>query len=189
MSETIDKLLHDWRDGSPAALDDLMPVVVDELRQLARRHLENEPSGHTLQPTALVNEVYLRLTAGRQGDLEDRTHFFAFASRLMRQILVDHARARRTAKRGGGAAKLPLDAAADVPGQQKVDLTTVLAVDAALKRLEALDPRQGRIVELRYFSGLTLAEISSALGISRATVERHWSVARRWLAREIRSSS
>ena len=180
----ITRLLKDWHAGDDAALDNLLPTVIEELRRIARRHLAREAPGHTLQPTALVNEVYLRL-AGRRADLESRIHFFAFAARLMREILVDHARARRTRKRGGDAQRVDFEAALGVAVNVAVDLDTVLAVDDALRRLEALDAEQSRIVEMRYFSGLTLPEIAEVMEISLATVERRWSVARRWLAREI----
>lgn len=182
----ITRLLKDWHAGDDAALDTLLPTVFEELRRIARRHLSREAPGHTLQPTALVNEVYLRLT-GRRADLESRVHFFAFAARLMREILVDHARARRTHKRGGEAQRVDFEAALGVAAEVAVDLDTVLAVDHALRRLEEFDAEQSRTVELRYFSGLTLPEIAGVMEISLATVERRWSVARRWLAREISS--
>lgn len=180
----VTRLLRDWRQGDEDAFRELIPVVFHELRRLAQYHLSREAPGHTLQPTALVNEVYLRLMGGT-AEIEDRTHFFAFAARLMREILVDHARARQAAKRGGGAVKVSLDEAVGVASHQGLDVATVLAVDAALSRLEQLDERQGRVVELRTFSGLTLPEIAEVVGVSLATVERDWSVARRWLAREL----
>lgn len=160
-----------------------MPLVFDELRQLARSHLRRERDGHTLQPTALVNELYLRL-AGQEGmQWESRVQFFAFASGLMRGILVDHYRARQTAKRGGGTSMISLDEAIAVTERRDIDL---LAVDDALTALASLDSRQCRIVELRFFGGLTLEEIAQALGLSVATVRREWAAARSWLAREIR---
>ncbi len=177
--------LRAWNDADPEALRRLMPEVVDELRGLARRYFLRERSGHTLQPTALVNEVYLRLAGGQVGKLADRGQFFAFAARLMRQILVDHARGRRTSKRGGGLRKLSLDDVPFLSDRGGLDLETLLLVDNALDRLGALDPRQRSIVELRYFGGLTLPEIAEILGVSVPTIERSWRVARRWLAREI----
>ena len=160
-----------------------MPLVFDELRRLARSHLRRERDGHTLQPTALVNELYLRL-AGQEGlQWESRVHFFAFASGLMRGILVDHYRARQTAKRGGGTLMLSLDEAIAIPERRDLDL---LAIDDALTALASLDPRQCRIVELRFFGGLTLEEIAETLGLSVATIRREWAAARAWLAREIR---
>jgi RNA polymerase sigma factor (TIGR02999 family) len=182
--QAITGLLAEWHGGDEDAFRELLPIVFHELRKLARHHLARESPGHTLQPTALVNEVYLKMVGSRAGLLENRTHFFAFAAQLMREILVDHARARMTAKRGGKVPRVGLDEAFGVSAEG-VDLTTVLVVDAALKRLEALDERQARVVTLRYFSGLTLKEIADVLGISLATVERQWSVARRFLAREI----
>ena len=183
-SQAITGLLAEWHDGDEQAFRELLPIVFHELRKLARHHLSRESPGHTLQPTALVNEVYLKMLGARAGLLQNRTHFFAFAAQLMREILVDHARARLTAKRGGKVPRVGLDEAFGVSAKG-VDLPTVLAVDAALKRLEALDERQARVVTLRYFSGLTLREIADVLGTSLATVERQWSVARRFLAREI----
>ncbi len=185
----ITDLLHDWNDRDEQALGRLMPVVVEELRRLADRYLAGESPGHTLQPTALVNEVYLRLACERVGKFENRSHFFAFAARLMREILVDHARARHTAKRGGGARRVDLAEALNLPDPRAPDRVTLIAVDDALKRLERIDPRQRLIVELRYFTGLTMKEIAAVLETSLATVERHWTVARRWLVREIRRAA
>jgi len=160
-----------------------MPLVVDELRGLARSHFRREREGHTLQPTALVNELYIRL-AGQEGlQWESRVQFFAFASELMRGILVDSYRAHQTAKRGGGAPVLSLDEAMALPDRQDVE---ILALDDALSALASLDPRQSRIVELRFFGGLTLEEIAQVLGLSVATVRREWTSAKAWLSREIR---
>lgn len=159
--------------------------MLDELRDLARRYLAGERPGHTLQPTALVHEVYLRLVGGEVQRFARRSEFFAFAARLMREILVDHARAKQTAKRGRAAAKLPLEAALGVAAGEGLDWETVLAVDEAVNRLGRLHPRQKQVVELRYFVGLTVPEIARALELGRATVERDWAVARRWLAREL----
>ena len=175
----ITALLGDWSDGDEEALARLMPLVFDELRQLARGHFRRESAGHTLQPTALVNEVYMRLVEQRQVQWDNRSQFFAFAAILMRRILVDHAKARRTAKRGGGVQKLPLNealAAAELPAD--VD---VLALDEALDALGELDARQARVVELRFFAGLTHEEIADVLDVSLSTVKRDWRTARLWL--------
>jgi len=187
--EEITELLHDWNDQGEPGLSRLMPVVVEELRQLARHYLAREAPGHTLQPTALVNEVYLRLACGKVARFENRSQFFAFAARLMREILVDHARARQTAKRGGASSRVSLEEALNLPDRYAPDYVTLIAIDDALKRLERIDRRQRLIVELRYFTGLTLTEIAEVLEISLATVERRWSVARRWLVREIRKAA
>jgi RNA polymerase sigma factor (TIGR02999 family) len=181
----ITALLHHWQEGQPEALSRLIPEVFDELRRLARHYLARETPSHTLQPTALVHEVYLRLVGHTVGKLDSRSQFFAFAARLMREILVDHARARKTAKRGGDASPASLAEVGEVVVEPAVDVTTVLAIDAALQRLGKIDPRQRQIVELRYFVGLTLKEIAGVLEISQATVERSWSAARHYLAREM----
>lgn len=183
--EEITQLLARWGAGESEALDRLVPLVFQELRRLARWHLAREGAGHTLEPTALVHEVYLRLLGDRTPELGDRTQFFAFASRLIRHVLVDHARAKRAVKRGGLLVKTELDEGVDA-GPTPIDPVAVLDIHRALERLEALDPRQGRLAELRYFGGLTVPEAAEVLGISRATAERAWSVARRWLARELR---
>lgn len=159
-----------------------MPLVYQELRGLAHRHLQAEREGHTLQSTALVHEAYMRLAGQNPPQWQNRAHFFAVAAQLMRQILVDYARAFRSAKRGGGAVKLTLDEAMIAPQTLDIDL---LALDLALKELESLDPQQGRIVELRYFAGLTIEDISEVLDISPATVKRDWTTARAWLHRQM----
>jgi RNA polymerase sigma factor (TIGR02999 family) len=159
-----------------------MPLVYKELRGLAHRYLQGEREGHTLQSTALVHEAYLRLAGQNPPQWQNRAHFFAVAAQLMRQILVDYARGFRSAKRGGGALKLTLDEAMIAPRTLDVDL---IALDLALKELEGFDPQQGRIVELRYFAGLTIEDISEVLGISPATVKRDWTTARAWLHREM----
>lgn len=182
----ITQLLARWNgDDAIGALEQLMPQVVDELRRLARRYLANERPGHTLQPTALVNEVYLRLVEGNGGGLDDRRQFFAFAARLMRQILVDHARTRRALKRGGGETPVDLSATPTLASPEPLDTETLLALDQALESLGRRDPRQRSIVELRNFAGLTMPEIAEVLGLSLPTVERGWAMARRWLAREM----
>ena len=189
----VTALLRAWARGERAALDELLPLVYGELRRQAARCLRAQPSGHTLQPTALVHEAYLRLVdRGSTGaDWQDRSHFFAVAARVMRSVLVDHARARRTAKRGGGARALTLDAAdaaAAVAERSSDPGVDVELLDEALTRLAALDPRQARVVELRYFGGLSIAEVAEALGVSHATVEREWKTARLWLRRELQAA-
>lgn len=182
--QEISQLLAAWWEGEPSALERLLPRVIGELKVLARRYLAGEREGHTLQPTALVNEVYLRLAGHSAQAFPSRTEFFAFTARLMREILVDHARAKRRAKRGGGALRVPLEEAFGLPAS-RVDEETVLAVDEALTRLGDASQRRRQVVELRYFVGLTVPEIATALELGRATVERDLAVARRWLAREI----
>jgi len=159
-----------------------MPVVYEELRRLARNYLRNEPSDHTLQSTALVHEAYVRLAGQKTPDWQGRTHFYGVAARLMRQILVDHARSRRADKRGGGSVMLTLDE--QLVGTVRQDLD-VLALDEALDRLAGLSPQQSEIVELRFFSGLSIEDTSEVLGVSPATVKRGWTTARAWLFREM----
>ena len=178
----ITELLAEWSDGDPEALERLMPLVFEDLRQLARKHFRREPDGHTLQPTALVHEVYVRLAGQRKVEWENRAQFFAFAAMLMRRILVDHAKARRTAKRGGGVRKLPLDEAFAMPGGGDLDL---VLLDQALDDLAAIDPRQARIVELRFFVGLTQEEVAEVMDLSVTTVKREWRSARLWLFRQV----
>jgi RNA polymerase sigma-70 factor, ECF subfamily len=180
--ENITELLLAWNQGDPRACERLMPVVYDELRRLARSHLRRERPNHTLQPTALVNEAYLRLVDQARVNWRDRAHFFGIAARLMRQILVNYAEARHAAKRGGAGERLSLSAAEPIAREPELDLT---ALDEALNRLEELDPPQARIVELRYFAGLTIEEIAEVMSISPATVKREWSTARAWLRREL----
>ncbi len=168
--------------GDAEAFDELVPLVYDELRGLARRHLRGEAEGHTLGPTALVHEAYLRLIGVHDTAFDDRTHFLSFASRVMRRVLVDHARARRTAKRGAGGVPVPLDAV--VVGHLDFDLD-VLALDEALGRLERLDPRACRVVECRVLAGLTVDETARALGVSAPTVKRAFAFGRAWLNREL----
>lgn len=182
----ITRLLADWSDGDPEALGRLMPLVFDELRQLARSHFRRESEGHTLQPTALVNEVYVRLVGQRQVQWDNRSQFFAFAAMLMRRILVDHAKARRAAKRGGGVQKLPLEEALVVPAGAGAGADVdVVALDEALTALAQLDPRQARIVELRFFFGLTQEEVAEVLELSLTTVKREWRTARLWLYQQM----
>jgi RNA polymerase sigma factor (TIGR02999 family) len=178
----VTELLQGWRDGDQRALDALLPLVYKELRRLAHFQLRKERPDHTLQSAALVNEAYLRLVGAAPPLWEGRTHFFAIASQLMRQILVDYARRRRAGKRGGSVCMLSLDDAIEKARGKEVD---VVALDDALQRLAEIDPRQSRIVEMRFFGGLTLEEISAALEIAPATVQRDWTAARAWLHREI----
>ena len=174
-------LLDAWSEGDAKALDRLMPLVVDDLRQVAARYLAAETPGHTLQPTALVNEVFLRLVGRRTVIWRNRAQFFAVAAEIMRRILVDHARRRKAERHGCGLVRVPLDEG--IPdGADDLDL---VALDEALKRLERLDPRQSRIVELRYFAGLTIEETASVLEVSTMTVKREWRTARLWLWKEL----
>lgn len=179
---TVTGLLHAWRQGDPAAFDRLVPLVYDELRRRARHYLRAERPNHTLQPTALVHEVYARLIGTSRVDWQNRAHFFALAARQMRQILVDSARARRYQKRGGGAVHVAFDEAI-VATERGSDLE---ALDDAIDALAKKDERKARIVELRYFGGLTNEEIAVALGISTDTVMRDWQMAKLWLRRSIR---
>jgi len=178
----VTQLLVRCRDGDRAALDELLPLVYGELRRIAQSHLRRERAGHTLQSTALVHEAYLRLIGATRPGWQDRAHFFGIAANAMRQILVDHARARAAAKRGSGAERLELTESMSAGGEPEVD---VLALDEALGRLAALDRVQARIVELRFFAGLTIDECAEALAISPATVKRDWTSARAWLHREL----
>ncbi len=178
MAEDVTQLLLQWSQGDKDALDELMPLVTRELRQLASSYLHKERPGHTLQPTALVNEVYLRLVDRRRVSWQGRAQFFAFAASTMRRILVDHARAKLTAKRGSGLETITLDEAMGLTTEAEVD---VIALDDALVGLAKLDARQSRLVELRFFAGLTVEETASVLGVGTATVVRDWSTAKAWL--------
>ncbi len=171
-------LLIDWSNGDKTALDRLMPLVYEELRKIAKRHLRSEDPGLTLQGTALVHEAYLRLIDQNRVHWQSRLHFFAVAAQLIRRILLDDARRRHAAKRGGPATRLTLDEG--MFASEQVDLD-VLALDEALNGLAQLDPQQARVVELRFFTGLTLAETAEAMGISTATVQRDWVTAKAWL--------
>ena len=175
----VTALIHQWRKGDQAAFNQLVPIVYDELRRVARARLRNEPVDQPLQTTALVHEAYLRLVVLDRMTLTDRPHFFAMAARLMRQVLIDQARRVRADKRGAGLSVVSLDAAAVVAGAtQSLDL---LALDEALDELETLDPRLCRVVELRFFSGLNIDETADALHVSTATVERDWAFSKAWL--------
>jgi len=178
----VTNLLVEWRRGDEAALARLIPIVYEELRRVASARLRSEGPDHTLQTTALVHEAYLRLIGLERMTLQNRTHFFAMAARLMREILVDHARRRNALKRGGGVTILGLDGVAAVPERGIVD---VLALDEALTDLGALDQRLARVVELRFFAGLSIAEAADALDVSSATVERDWTVAKAWLLQRL----
>lgn len=184
-TQPTSELFQRWRAGEPGALNRFLPIVYEELRRVARRHLRRERVDHTLQTTALIHEAYLRLVRQQPAQVEDRCHFVALTSNLMRQILVDHARERLAQKRNGGC-RITLSEEVAVSESSEVD---VLAVDNALTRLSHLDPQQARVVELRYFGGLSIQETSDALGVSPATVKRDWATARAWLHREIQHSS
>lgn len=181
-SHQITRLLVDWRNGDEAALEQLIPLVHDELRRLARRHMAHERVGHTLQATALVNEAYMRLIDVKQMKWQDRAHFFAMSSRLMRRILVDFARAKGYQKRGGGAHKVSLDEALVVSQEPGHDL---VALDDALTALGAFDARKALVVEMRFFGGLSVQETAEALQVSVDTVMRDWKLAKAWLTREL----
>lgn len=182
-SSDVTGLLIAWSEGDAEALDRLWPLVQDGLRSLAYRSLQNERPGHTLQATALVNEAYLKLIDQRRVRWQERAQFFAVAARVMRRILVDHARRHAAAKRGGGAARLTIEDSGAAPGATTdVDL---LALEEALERLEAIDDRQSRIVELRFFGGLTVEEAAEVLQVSPATVKSDWRMARAWLFGEL----
>jgi RNA polymerase sigma factor (TIGR02999 family) len=179
----VTMLLDRLRDGDPKALDQLVPLIHAELRQIARAQMRNERAGHTLQATALAHEAYLRLVRLENQDWRDRTHFLGVAAAIMRRLLIDHARKHGAARRGGGATHIELDEAAVLAGTDRSD--ELLALDDALARLAVLDERQARIVELRFFAGLGVEETAAALGISERTVKREWAVARAWLRAEL----
>jgi RNA polymerase sigma factor (TIGR02999 family) len=174
----VTQLLRQLSGGDPEAADKLVPLIYNELRRLAVRHLRRERSNHTLQATALVHEVYLKVVGQEGAQWQNRAQFFAVVSQLMRRILVDYARTQQRAKRGGGQQRVTLD---EICAATQVPSAEVLAVDEALARLEKLDPRQARVVELRYFGGLTVDEAAEALGVSTKTVIREWNVAKAWL--------
>lgn len=178
----VTRLLVQWSHGDVEALERLMPMVMADLRRQARSHFQRESNGHTLQPTALVNEVYLKLLDQRRVQWDNRRQFFAFAGELMRRILVDHAKGRRAQKRGGDVVRVSLDEARRVFGEGPVD---VVDLDRALTELEAIDKRQAQVVQYHYFSGLTYKDIAELLDISVTTVKREWRHARRWLYRRL----
>ena len=181
-SPDITQLLKDWSDGDGQVPSQLMPLVYQELRRLADHYMSHERVSHTLQPTALVNEAYLRLIDQTRVNWQNRAHFFGIAAQLMRRILLDHARAHHAGKRGGVAKRLSLEEAAILPEERASDL---IALDEALEELAKLDERKSRIVELRFFGGLGVDETAEVLGIHRATVLRDWAVAKAWLHREL----
>jgi len=178
----VTRLLIAWSNGDQAALEQLTPLVYSELHRLAHRYLGRERKGHTLQTTALVHEAYLRLIDQKEVRWQNRAHFFAIAAQMMRRILVDYARSRNVAKRGGDARQVSLDEAMDVSDERAAD---VIALDEALKSLSDLDQRKGRIIELRFFGGLSIEETAEVLGVSPGTVMRDWTFAKAWLQREI----
>jgi RNA polymerase sigma factor (TIGR02999 family) len=182
----ITGLLRAWSDGDQAALERLVPLVEGEMRRLARGYMRRERKGHTLQATALVNEVFLRLADGPLVGWQDRAHFLGIAARLMRRVLVDYARSRGYAKRGGGAQKVSLDEATLVASERSVDL---VALDRALEGLAVIDPRRSQVVELRYFGGLSVDETAHVLRVSAETVKRDWRLAKLWLLRELTGDS
>jgi RNA polymerase sigma factor (TIGR02999 family) len=201
MQQPVTQLLAQWRDGDERAFAELSALMYDELRQLAQRHLRRERSDHTIQKTALVNEAFVRLVGQQSVDWQSRAHFIGLASKLMRRVLVDYARARLADKRGGGAGVLSLDEMAAPEADEAPDTTPtalqhldahtqeeVSAIDQALQRLEQIDARQAQIVEMRYFGGLTVEQTAEAIGISAATVKREWTLARAWLRRELGKS-
>jgi RNA polymerase sigma-70 factor, ECF subfamily len=182
-SPNVTQLLVAWGKGDRHAFDALMPEVRKELHRLAAHYMAEERPGHDLQPTALINEAYLRLVDWKNIQWADRAHFFAMAANMMRRVLVDYARSRDRVKRGGEAIQVSFIEAANVPAPESAD---VLALDKALQELEAIDPRKSQIVEMRFFGGLSQEEVAEALNVSVATVRRDWSLARAWLSRELK---
>lgn len=182
----VTSLLAAWSKGDPTALDELMPLVYSELHRIARRVWGQHQQGNTLQPTALINEAYVKLARAENTTFQDRCHFFAVASTAMRQILVNHAKSRFSAKRGGGGADLPLDEIEHAVDREAAD---IVSLHEALEALQTFDPRKSKIVEMRYFGGLSIEETAEALGVSIATVNREWRLARSWLIREMRGKS
>jgi RNA polymerase sigma factor (TIGR02999 family) len=181
-SNEVTRLLLDWSEGDKSALNRLMPLVYDELRKLAHHYMGRERQGHTLQTTALVNEAYLRLIDQRSVQWQNRAHFFGIASRMMRRILVDHARSRQYGKRGGGTHQVPLDEVMVVSPERAAD---VVALDDALTALAEIDERKTKIVEMRFFGGLSIDETAEVIGVSPGTVMRDWTLAKAWLHRQI----
>ena len=201
MQQPVTQLLAQWRDGDERAFAQLSALMYEELRQLAQRHLQRERSNHTMQKTALVNEAFMRLVGQQSVDWQSRAHFIGLASKLMRRVLVDYARARLADKRGGGVGVLSLDDMAAPEADEAPDTTPtalqhldahtqeeVSAIDQALVRLEQIDARQAQIVEMRYFGGLTVEQTAEAMDISAATIKREWTLARAWLRRELGKS-
>ncbi len=182
--DDVTQLLERWNRGDPQALEELMPLVVDELRSIARAYFRHENRDNTWRPTALVNELYLRLADRRSVQWRGSKHFFCIAAELMRQLLVDHARYRQAAKRGGGAVKLPI--AEEIPLPRQSEPLDLIALNDAFERLEAVAPRQARVVELKCFIGLTIQEIGETLEVKPTTVKKDWRIARAWLVSELR---
>ncbi len=183
-SGDVTQLLLVWRNGSEEALGELMPLVYGELRRIAANFLRRENAGHVMQSTALVHEAYFRLVDQKQVNWQNRAHFFAVAARMMRRILVDEARRNLAGKRGGGVTLLSIDEQVAGTGEREFSL---VALDDAMKTLEELDPQQAKLVELRFFAGLSVDETAEVLGVSPATVKRHWNTAKAWLYRELNS--
>jgi RNA polymerase sigma factor (TIGR02999 family) len=180
-AKDVTRLLVDWGNGDRAALDELTPLVYDELRRLARRYMRREGPGHTLQPSALVNEAFLRLVDQRDVRWQSRAHFFGVAAQLMRRVLIDAARRHASGKRGGGTLRVSVSEAAGVAEQA----SEMLALDRALDGLAEMDPRKGRIVEMKFFGGLTTEEVAEVLGVTPRTIEREWRAAKAWLHRAV----
>jgi RNA polymerase sigma factor (TIGR02999 family) len=185
-SDNLTQLLGDWSSGDQQALEHLMPLVYTELHRIARRAWSRQQPGHTLQPTVLIHEAYLKLLGQKDKTFQSRAHFYAVASMAMRQVLVNHAEASMSAKRGGGKNPVVLD---EVQAASLKEAGDVLSLHEALKRLSELDPRKSRVVEMRYFGGLSIEETAETLGVSTITVTRDWQAARAWLARELGAAS
>jgi RNA polymerase sigma factor (TIGR02999 family) len=181
-SHQISLLLHDWSKGDKYALEQLMPLVYEELRRMARNYMRRQPSGHTLQTTDLIHEAYLKIAGGEQRNWQSRSHFFGVAAKAMRHILVDYARSKNNRKRGGWQERVTLKENMRVTNQSSEE---IVALDDALNRLAALDERKVRVVEMKFFAGLSVAEISDVLKVSPETVKRDWSFAQTWLLREL----
>lgn len=186
MQEEITELLIEWNKGDSTALDKLMPLVEAELRRIANRYMRKENPNHTLQTTALVNEAYLKLVDQREVNWQNRAHFFALSSQVMRRLLIDHARTQTRAKRGGDAVNLDLDDVAVISFEMSEEL---LSLDLALKKLAEFDPVKSRVVELRHFGGLTIEETAAILNLAPVTIMRHWRLAKSWLKRELGSNT
>lgn len=185
--EEITQLLRKWSGGDAQALDRLIPAIYKELRRLAHYHLERERDGHTLQSTALVHEVYLRMRASEELHLKNRAHFFAVAAQMMRRILVDHARRHGAGKRGGSAIRTPLDEVLEIPMPD--DQTDLVSLDDALDQLQSFDARKSQVVEMRFFGGLSTKEIAAVLGITESTVHRDWNIAKAWIYRYLEGNA
>lgn len=181
----VTEFLKRWTEGDEQALAEALPVIYGELHKVAGYHLRRESKGHTLQTTALVNEAYLQLVNGKNWQFENRNQFYLLAGQVMRHILVSHARARLARKRGGGNVNTPLDEKIELTHGYAIDMENLVAIDDALKNLESMDPRQCKIVELRFFAGMNNGEIAEILGVSTMTVKREWRTARCWLSREL----